>query len=286
MPSLRDLRRRIKSIKSTQQITKAMKAVSAAKMRRAQDAVVAARPYAKRLVKVLGRMASATSGVRHPLLEVREPKKVVYLIITADRGLCGGFNSNVIRRAAAEIRNVPDVGLICVGRKSRDFFRRRGYNIIQQYVGLGENVNAAQAREIAQLIIDKYSAGEFDAVYLVYSEFINVLVQRPVVVKLLPAEPPKEEQAEKAAAKADYIFEPSAEEVLASLLPKYVTNTVFQGMLESKAGEHSARMTAMDNATKNASDMISRLTLSMNRARQAAITKEISEIVGGAAALE
>jgi F-type H+-transporting ATPase subunit gamma len=174
-----------------------------------------------------------------------------------------------------------------VGRKGRDFFRKRGYNIAQQYVGLGENIHAGQAREIAQYIIDKYSEGEFDAVYVVYSEFVNVLVQRPVVTKLLPAEPPKsEEEAEKTVGKADYIFEPSAEEVLATLLPKYVTNTVFQGMLESKAGEQSARMTAMDNATKNASEMIAKLTLTMNRARQAAITKEISEIVGGAAALE
>ncbi len=287
MPSLRDLRRRIKSIKSTQQITKAMKAVSAAKMRRAQDNVTAARPYAKRLMGVLGRVASVTTGVRHPLLEVREPKKVAYVIITADRGLCGGFNANIIRKAAAEIKNLPDVSLVCVGRKGRDFFRKRGYSIAQQYVGLGESVNAAQAREIARFIIDKYSSGEFDAVYLVYSEFVNVLVQRPVSVKLLPAEPPKGGEGEKAGAgKVDYIFEPSAEEVLAALLPKYVTNTVFQGMLESKAGEHSARMTAMDNATKNASEMISRLTLSMNKARQAAITKEISEIVGGAAALE
>ena len=289
MANIRDLRRRIKSIKSTQQITKAMKAVSAAKMRRAQDNVIAARPYAKRLVGVLGRVASVTSGVRHPLLDVREPKKIAYVIITADRGLCGGFNSNVIRRAASEIKDIPDVSLVCVGRKSRDFFRKRGYNIAQQYVGLGEKVDGGQAREIAQYIIDRYSEGEFDAVYVVYSEFVNVMIQRPIVTKLLPAEPPKgkgDEEGSKAAGKADYIFEPSAEEVLATLLPKYVTNTVFQGLLESKAGEHSSRMTAMDNATKNASEMIGKLTLTMNRARQAAITKEISEIVGGAAALE
>jgi len=288
MANIRDLRRRIKGIKSTQQITKAMKAVSAAKMRKAQDNVVAARPYAKRLVGVLGRVASVTSGVKHPLLDVREPKKVAYVIITADRGLCGGFNSNIIRRAASEIKDISDVSLICVGRKGRDFFRKRGYNIVQQYVGLGENINAGQAREIAQYIIDKYSEGEFDAVYVVYSEFVNVLVQRPIVTKLLPAEPPKEEKTDEAktVGKADYIFEPSAEEVLATLLPKYVTNTIFQGMLESKAGFYSAQMTAMDNATKNASEIIAKLTLTMNRARQAAITKEISEIVGGAAALE
>ncbi|MCL5056412.1 MAG: ATP synthase F1 subunit gamma [Actinobacteria bacterium] len=288
MASIRDLRRRIKGIKNTQQITKAMKAVSAAKMRKAQDNVVAARPYAKRLVGVLGRVASVVSGVKHPLLDVREPKKVAYVVITADRGLCGGFNSNIIRKAVTEIRDIPEVSLICVGRKGRDFFRKRGYSIAQQYVGLGENINAGQAREIAQYIIEKYSKGEFDAVYVVYSEFINVLVQRPIVLKLLPAEPPKEEEKgeAKTVGRADYIFEPSAEEVLATLLPKYVTNTLFQGMLESKAGFYSAQMTAMDNATKNASEIIAKLTLTMNRARQAAITKEISEIVGGAAALE
>ncbi|MGQ9558565.1 MAG: ATP synthase F1 subunit gamma [Desulfurispora sp.] len=284
MPSLRDLRRRIKSIKSTQQITKAMKAVSAAKMRRAQEAVTMARPYAKRLIDVLGRVGSVTRGVQHPLLEVREPKNVLYVIVTADRGLCGGFNANVIRKAASELRDQPNASLICVGRKGRDYFRKRGYNIIQQYVGLGENISAAQGKEIGEFIIEKYASGEVDAVYLIYSEFVNVLVQRPTMVKLLPAEPPQGEADESKL--VEYIFEPSAEEVLAALLPKYVVNTVFQALLESKAGEHSARMTAMDNATKNASEMIAKLTLSMNRARQAAITKEISEIVGGAAALE
>ncbi|WP_018086305.1 ATP synthase F1 subunit gamma [Desulfurispora thermophila] len=284
MPSLRDLRRRIKSIKSTQQITKAMKAVSAAKMRRAQESVTMARPYAKRLIDVLGRVGSVTRGVKHPLLEVREPKNVLYVIVTADRGLCGGFNANVIRKATIELRDKPNASLVCVGRKGRDFFRKRGYNIIQQYVGLGENISAAQGKEIGEFIIEKYAAGEVDAVYLIYSEFVNVLVQRPTMVKLLPAEPPQGEADESKL--VEYIFEPSAEEVLAALLPKYVVNTVFQALLESKAGEHSARMTAMDNATKNASEMIAKLTLSMNRARQAAITKEISEIVGGAAALE
>ena len=170
-----------------------------------------------------------------------------------------------------------------VGRKSRDFFRRRGYNIAQQYVGLGEEIKYGTAKEIASFVIEKYSAGEYDVVYLVYSQFVNILVQKPVVVKLLPAEPPEEEGE---ARKVEYIFEPSAAAVLTELLPKYIENAIYQGLLESKAGEHSARMTAMDNATKNASDMIDRLTLSMNRARQAQITKEISEIVGGAAALE
>lgn len=286
MPSLRDLRRRIKSIKSTQQITKAMKAVSAAKMRKAQDAVLAARPYSKRIKDVLGRVAVASGGVKHPLLAVRESKKVAYVVITADRGLCGGFNSNVIRRATQELKGATaEISLLAIGRKSRDFFQRRGFKIAKQYVGLGEDVNYGTARDIASYVIDKYSNEEYDEVYLVYSQYFNVLVQKPVMVKLLPAEPPAEEEGADNK-KVDYIFEPSPEAVLTELLPKYIENAIYQGLLESKAGEHSARMTAMDNATKNAKDMIAKLTLSMNRARQAQITKEISEIVGGAAALE
>lgn len=287
MASLRDLRRRIKSIQSTQQITKAMHAVSAAKMRRAQESVQFARPYSKRIRNVLGRVAVASSGVKHPLLEVREPKKVAYIIVTADRGLCGGFNSNVIRRATREVKGATsELGLITLGRKSRDFFVRRGYNIPKQFVGLGDEIKYGTAREIASYVIEQYSAEEFDAVYLIYSQFVNVLIQKPVMLKLLPAEPPAGEEKEGDAKNVSYIFEPSAEAVLAELLPKYIENAIYQGMLESKAGEHSARMTAMDNATKNASEMIDGLTLSMNRARQAQITTEISEIVGGAAALE
>ncbi|NTW05148.1 MAG: F0F1 ATP synthase subunit gamma [Peptococcaceae bacterium] len=286
MSSLRDLRRRVKSIKSTQQITKAMKAVSAAKMRKAQEFSLAARPYAKKLAGVLGRVASVTKEVKHPLLNVREPKKVVFLVITADGGLCGGFNSNTIRYAVSNMKDMPEVSMVCVGRKSRDFFRKRDYNILEQYVGLGDNIGIAQAREIAQFIIDKYSSTEVDAVYLVYSEFVNVLIQRPTMLKLLPAEPPQEGDAQKCEFKVDYIFEPSPEEVMNTILPKYITNSIYQGLLETKAGLYSARMTAMDNATKNAADMIDSLTLSINKARQAAITTEISEIVGGAAALE
>jgi F-type H+-transporting ATPase subunit gamma len=287
MASLRDLRRRVKSIKSTQQITKAMNAVAAAKMRKAQEASLAARPYAKRLAGVLGRVASVTREVKHPLLEVREPKKAVFIVITADGGLCGGFNSNTIRHAVSKINEIDaEVSMICVGRKGRDFFKKKGYNFLEQYVGYADHIGMTQAREIAQLIIDKYSSSEVDAVYLVYSEFVNILVQKPITVKLLPAEPPKGEDAQKEVVKTDYLFEPSPEEVMNAILPKYITNTIFQGMLETKAGLYSARMTAMDNATKNASEMIDRLTLSINKARQAAITTELSEIVGGAAALE
>jgi F-type H+-transporting ATPase subunit gamma len=286
MANLRDLRRRIKSIKSTQQITKAMKAVSAAKMRKAQESVVAARPYSKRIQGVLGRVAVASGGAKHPLLEVREPKKVAFIVMTADRGLCGGFNGNIIRRAAQEIKGSGmDTSLIVVGRKSRDFFQRRGYNIAKEYIGLGDNIKYASARDIVSFVVDKYSKEEYDVVYLIYSQFVNVMVQTPLVVKLLPAQPPAEE-GEGKTEKVDYIYEPSAEAVLAELLPKYIENAIYQGLLETKAGFYSAQMTAMDNATKNADEMIDNLTLIMNRARQAVITKEISEICSGAAALE
>ncbi len=287
MPNLRDLRRRIKSTQNMQQITKAMKAVSAAKMRKAQEAVTLARPYSKRIKSVLGRVAVASAGVNNPLLEVREPKKAAYIVISADRGLCGGFNSNVIKRATQELRAASaEVSLVTIGRKSRDFFVRRGFNIAKQYIGLGDDIKYGTVREIASYVIDKYSNQDYDVVYLIYSQFVNVLVQKPVVVKLLPAEPPTEAEGADEAKKVSYIFEPSPEAVLAELLPKYIENAIYQGLLETKAGFYSAQMTAMENATKSASEMIDNLTLSMNRARQAQITKEISEIVGGVAALE
>jgi len=284
MASLRDLRRRIKSISNTQQITKAMKAVAAAKMRRAQDNVVAARPFAKRVRDVLGRVGSASAGMKHPLLAVREPKKVAFVVVTADRGLCGGFNANVIKKAAQEIkgRSNVEVEVVAVGRKIRDYSRTR-YNIAQQYVGMIEKADVGFARQVAGYVIDKYTAEEFDEVYLIYSQFVNVLVQKPLVHKLLPVEPPEGTDGDKL---VNYIFEPEAEDIMGKMLPMYVENSLFQAILETKAGFYSAQMTAMDNATSNAADMIDRLTLSMNRARQAAITKEISEIVGGAAALE
>ncbi len=283
MASAQDIRRRIKSVKNTQQITKAMKMVAAAKLRRAQEAVTSARPFALKIREVLSRVAAASGGASHPLLEVREIKKTAYVVITADRGLCGGFNANVLRKAAGEVKDRKDSAIVGVGRKSRDFFTRRGFDIAAAYVGLGENIQFFQAKEIAKFVMEKYVAGDFDEVYLVFSEFVNVLTQRPVTVKLLPVETPAEESK---GPKVEYIYEPSAEAVLSELLPTYVESTVFRAMLEAKAGEQGARMTAMDSATKNAKDMINKLTLSLNRARQAAITKEISEIVGGAAALD
>lgn len=291
MASLRDLRRRIRGIEKTMQVTRAMKAVSAAKMRRAQEDVLAARPFARRVRDVLGRVGSASAGVQHPLLTVREPKKVAYVVIAADRGLCGGFNTNVIRRAAGEAEKYQDVDFICVGRKAVTYFKRRDYNISREYIGVGESADLGLARDIAAYVSEKYVAEEYDKVYLVYSEFVNVLVQNPVTEMVLPVVTPEEENGEEGKKEGkkisvEYIFEPDVESMLARLLPMYVENSIFQSLLESKAGEHSARMTAMDNATSNAEEMVDNLTLSLNRARQAAITKEISEIVGGAAALE
>jgi len=278
---MRDIKRRIKSIKNTEQITKAMKMVAAAKLRKAQEKVFQARPYAKELAGTLSRLAGAALDANHPLMVKREIKKVAYVVVTADRGLCGGYNANIIRKVRNEISAFNDVSLICVGRKGRDFFRRIGVPIIAEFTGLGEEARYQDAKLIAETIVDLYLKGEFDEVYVVYTEFFSALTQRPKTIKLLPVEAPAEEGA-----KVDYIYEPSAEMVLSALLPKYLNTTMFRAMLESKASEHGARMTAMGSATDNAREMIAKLTLNYNRARQAAITKEISEIVGGAAALE
>ncbi len=289
MPSLRDFRTRIKSLQSTQKICKAMKAVATARMAKAQVAVTAARPYARQIHEVLGRLSQAAGDVKHPLLAVREPKKVCYIVITADRGLCGGFNSNVLRTVLREVAAHPDAALVAVGRKARNFFRFRRMPMEAEFTGLGEDIKFAFARQITKVPIEKYAAGEYDAVYVVYSKFVNILVQQPTVVKILPVDPPSEQAGQEEKKKGPeplYIFEPSAEAVLYNLLPKYIETVIFHALLESKAGEHSARMTAMEGATKNTEDMIGRTTLRMNRVRQEGITKELLDIVGGAAALE
>ncbi|MZP30773.1 F0F1 ATP synthase subunit gamma [Heliobacterium undosum] len=288
MPGMRDIKRRIRSIKSTQQITKAMKMVAAAKLRKAQEKVIQARPYAKRIQGVLSRLVAAATDVNHPLLETREVKRVGYVVITADRGLCGGYNANIIRKVNNETKGRDDVSLVCVGRKSRDFFKRMGNTIEAEYVGLGEDISFGMAKEIAAKVMELYEQGTVDQVQLVFTEFYSALTQKPVQMQLLPIPA----QAGEAGAAEDskgpqplYEFEPSPEAVLDELLPKYVENQIYRALLESKASEQGARMTAMGSATDNAKEMINKLTLSFNRARQAAITKEISEVVGGAAAL-
>lgn len=285
---VREFKRRIRSVKNTQQITKAMKMVSAAKLRRAQEAAESSRPYNETLQGTLARLAAVSFDVRHPLLAKREDvRKVGYIVVTADRGLCGGYNTNIIRaanQAIAEDERKIENGIIAVGRKARDFYRKRT-GLDAEFVNLGDNISYADAREIAQYVINAYENEELDEVYLVYARFINVLRQVPTVTKILPLEPPSEAEG-KEGHQVDYIYEPSAEDILLALLPRYIGSQIYNSMLEGKASEHGARMTAMGSATENAGEIIDNLTLVMNKVRQAAITDEILDIVGGAEALK
>jgi F-type H+-transporting ATPase subunit gamma len=269
-----------------QQITRAMKMVAAAKLRRAQEKVIASRPYARQLQEVLARLAAnvdAELTEAQPLLEQRPVQRTAYLLVSSDRGLCGGFNANLLRLTSSVItEQKQEVGLVTVGRKGRDYFRRRKLEILDEFTGLGDSPSYQQAKRIAGKIIQLYVTKEVDEVHLVYSEFVNALTQRPSIIKLLPIERPAGEQADK----QQYIFEPTPTVILSTLLPRYTETLIYGALLESRASEEGARMTAMGAATDNAKEMISALTLVMNRARQAAITTEISEIVGGAAALE
>jgi F-type H+-transporting ATPase subunit gamma len=285
MPSLKSLRKRITTVRSTQKITKAMKMVAAAKLRRAQEAAERVRPYAGKLVELLSAVAADLDPetVAHPLLARRDEQRIDVLVISSDRGLCGGYNANLLRRVEAFLRERQgaEFGISAIGRKGVDYFRRRGRPIVTQRLGILTTPVAELAGGMVTELVERFTKGETDAVYLVYSRFRSAISQIPTVAPLLPVAPP-----EGAAAPVDYIFEPERPELLSLLLPRYVQVLVTQAILEAIASEHGARMTAMDNATKNASDMIDRLTLSMNRARQAGITKELMEIVSGAEALK
>jgi len=288
MPSLRDIKRKITSVKKTQQITKAMKMVAAAKLRRAQDRVIAARPYSRKMLAVIANLAGRVERAQHPLLAKREPKQVKLLVLTSDRGLCGAYNTNILRKAVETIRQFKSEGkevkVNVVGRKGRDFFRKRGgYTLGKVWSELGA-IDYEKAADVGRNIVDRFVAGETDEVYLLYNEFKSVMQQKVTLEKLLPVEPPAE--ADPFMAAVDYLYEPSAELILGSILPKHIEVQVYRSMLESQASEMGARMTAMDSATRNAKDMIERLTLKFNKQRQAAITKEISEIGGGAEALK
>ena len=284
---VREFKRRIRSVKNTQQITKAMKMVAAAKLRRAQESAEASRPYTETLRGTLARLAAVSTDVTHPLLAKREDvRRVGYIIVTADRGLCGGYNTNIIRLANDAIKSDErkvEAGIIAVGRKARDFFRRRG-GVDAEYVNLGDKVSYADAKEIAQYVINAYENEALDEVYLVYAKFVNALRQIPTVTKILPLETPEEEKISEETY-VEYIYEPSASVILLTLLPRYVGSQIYHAMLEAKASENGARMTAMGNATKNAGEIVDALTMKMNQIRQAAITDEILDIVGGAEAL-
>ncbi len=291
--SLRDIRKRIASVRSTQQITKAMKMVATAKLRRAQENILATRPYATKMFEVLSSLAARTSPDAHPLLYRREPKRVEVVVFTSDRGLCGAFNMNLIQRAEKfleeEKPRTEELALSFIGRKGRDYFRKRNVKMRREYVNLFGKVDLPLATRIGQDLVRSYIAEQVDAIYLLYSEFRSAIQQRIVLEKILPVTPqkPREgEEASKGPAAVEYIYEPSEVEILGKILPMYVEVQIFRALLESVASEFGARMTAMENATNNARDMIDKLTLVYNKARQASITKELIEIVSGAEALK
>jgi F-type H+-transporting ATPase subunit gamma len=294
MPTLLDFRRRIRSVRNTQQITRAMKFVAAAKLRRAQERVFAARPYAREMIQVLRSAMARIENPSHPLLARRAEEHVLVMVLTGDKGLCGAFNTNVLRKSLdflAEHRR-QKLEVLPVGKKGRDALRKRRMSFLAEYVNVSARVELRQAKEIAERLIEIYSSAEVDAVYTIYNEFKSVLVQRLQVEKQLPIEPEVfQARAEGTpesipggrATPVDYIYEQPPEEILGRLLPRYVETQVYRVLLESAAAEHAARMTAMDSATNNAAELIDHLTLHMNKVRQAAITKEIIEVVSGAA---
>ena len=286
MPSLIDLRRRIRAVKSTQQITKAMKMIAASRLRKSQERVVNARPFAIEALRMLRDLAARTDASAHPLLAVREEKTVLAFVLTADKGLCGSFNTNIIKAAGQAIlaRSNQTVMLGLIGRKGRDFFRRRGYPIAYERVNVFQHLKFEDAEDIANVAIEQYAAAKVDAVYLIYNEFKSVIQQRIVSEKLLPI-PRADLNEVDAAARMDYIYEPDPSTLFDRILPGHVRVQVWHALLESAAAENAARMTAMDAATKNATDMIDSLTLYMNKVRQAGITREIIEVVSGAQAL-
>lgn len=287
MANLIDIRRRIRSVKNTQQITKAMKMVAAAKLRRSQERILSTRPYAQELGKVVARLAERNSEESHPLFERREEKKVLLVVVTGDRGLAGSFNATVIRRTSEILKRWPEAELLLLGKKGADFFGRRPVKVRNAYRSLFSNVTYEDARTIAQDIAAAYTGGQYDAVYLIYNEFKSILQQKLSEVRLLPiAAEEAVAGAPTGAADAEYLFEPAAGMILADLLPRFLAFQVYRALLESQASEHAARMNAMSSATKNAGEMIASLTLTYNRARQAAITTQLIEVVSGANALE
>lgn len=293
MPSLQDLRRKIASVKNTQKITKAMKMVAAAKLKRAQDRILSARPYALKLRGVVANLGEHASPVSHPLLHKRDGNKTELVVVTSDRGLCGAFNANILRQAVEVLSECQNSGeqvtVSLVGRKSIDFFRRRSWSIRQEWPGVFDRLSYEHALDIGRDIVQQYNEGAFDQLYVVYNEFKSVMQQRVIVEKLLPIEALEEEKTSPESSvgpKGSYLYEPDEDELLETLLPKHFEVQAFRVLLESAAAEQAARMTAMDGATRNAGELIKKVTLFYNKTRQAAITKELMDIVGGAEALK
>ena len=285
MATLLDFRRRIRSVKNTQQITRAMKFVSAARLRRAQEAALAARPFANELLRVLRSTMARIESPQHPLLAKRPEERILVMVLAGERGLAGAFNSNILKRAAEFVRSKQGKKIVTipVGKKSRDALRKAGFEFAAEYVNVLARVDYGVAREISKLVTELYCQDKIDAVYIVFSEFHNVVSSDLKVEKLLPVEPMETEASTKATeTQIDYIYEQPEQQILDRLLPRYIETQVLRALLESSAAEHAARMTAMEAATKNAGEVIEGLTLHMNKVRQAAITKEIIEIVSGA----
>jgi F-type H+-transporting ATPase subunit gamma len=285
MSTLRDIKRRITSVKNTEQITKAMKMVAASRLRRAQDAILASRPYAHKMLEVLSSLALRTNPQAHPLLATREPEKVDLLVVTSDRGLCGAFNSNIIRRAERFMAEHPDweFTLHLVGRKANDYFKRRNYEIRKVSLNILSDISFSHAVAIGNDMVENYLGEEFDQVYMVYNEFKSAIQQTVIVEQLLPIKPMDITEDVSA---VEYSFEPSEEVLLEELLPRHINTQVYRVFLESVASEHGARMTAMEAASKNAEEMIEKLTILYNRTRQAAITTELIEVVSGKEAMK
>jgi len=277
---MREIKRQIKSTQNTKQITRAMEMVAAANLRRAQQTAEAARPYSDKLREVVASIAAGSRNVKHPMLQTREVKKTGYLVITSDRGLAGGYNANVLRKVMTEIRerhkSTSEYSVFVIGRKGSNFFSKRNIPIVEEVTGLPDAPKFSDIKSVAASAVKNFENGTYDQLFLVYNKFQNAISQIPTMVRLLPMEEVK------SATTASYEYEPSAEGVLEVLLPKYAETLIYSAVLEGKASEFGARMTAMNSATKNATKMISTYTLAYNRARQAAITQEIAEIVGGA----
>jgi F-type H+-transporting ATPase subunit gamma len=287
MATLQDIRRRIRSVQSTQKITRAMKLVAAAKLRRAQERIVEARPYAFKMAELVGALVRGLGEDKHPLLVRREGPRKLYVVITADKGLCGAFNSNVVRRALDLLRSHPadTAAVLAVGRKARDFFRRRQWPLRGERLGFLDRLGFDEVRTLGSELIQAYLGDEVDEVWLVFNEFRSVAVQRVTAERLLPIEPPGGTDAVGEGPATDYLYEPDPVTILAALLPRHVGVQIYRALLESAAGEHGARMTAMEAASKNAQEMIGLLSIQYNKARQERITKELLDIVGGAEAL-
>jgi F-type H+-transporting ATPase subunit gamma len=282
---MRDIKRRIRSVKNTQQITRAMYMVAAAKLRRARERAEVSRPYFKKIRQIVGELLASSPGLIHPFVEKREVKKTGFIVVTADRGLCGGYNSNIIRFSQRNMQE-KNPTIISVGKKGKEYFARRKYIVIREFRDISERPHFNDAQRIANTAIELFRGGEIDEVYLAFTSFVTTMQFKPTLIKLLPVEPFEQGEDDKRIVDELYQYEPSPDGVLNYILPKFISNTVYGALIESEASELAARMTAMDSATDNAEEMIDNLTLSFHRARKAAITKEISEIVGGAEALK